>query len=128
MNSRRSFLREISGAVRDVTAAARTGSGTPLAGSAVLCAAAATSRTAPVSSRRNERRLFTPRTILTLDPSTLTSWPASRAERGTFSSASLASRQRTVSSSPASIRSSSSLVATQVIGQVRPVMSSVRVT
>ena len=31
MNSRRSFLREISGAVRDVTAAARTGSGTDLA-------------------------------------------------------------------------------------------------
>ena len=58
-------------------------------------------------------------------PATSTSWPASAAERGTFSSAS-PGRQRTSSASPGAIRSSSSFVRTHVIGHVRPVMSSVR--
>ena len=58
-------------------------------------------------------------------PSTATSWPASAAERGTFSSASPGAH-RTSSASPGATDSSSSFVRTQVIGHVRPVMSSVR--
>ena len=62
------------------------------------------------------------RTILTRVPSTLTSWPASAAERGTFSSAS-PGFTTTTSSSPGSRRSSASFVRTQVSGQVTSVTS-----
>src|SRR6185295_10450351 len=65
------------------------------------------------------------RTIRTSAPATVTSCPASAAERGTFSSAS-PSGQRTSSASPGASFSSSSLVRTHVIGHVRSVMSSVR--
>ena len=65
------------------------------------------------------------RTIRIVVPSTVTSWPAARAERGTFSSAS-PGRHVTTSAAPAGIRSSSSLVRTQVIGQVSAEMSSDR--
>ena len=78
------------------------------------------------SSRKKPRRLLLiARTIRIVVPSTDTPCPASRAERGTFSSAS-PGRQRTSSASPGAIRSSSSFVRTHVIGHVSAVMSSVR--
>ena len=80
-----------------------------------------------ISRRKPRRELLIARTIRTSVPSTSTPWPASRAERGTFSSASPGG-QRTSSTSPAAIRSSSSFVRTQVIGQRSDVISSERTT
>ena len=85
----------------------------------LACAAAA------ASSRKNPRRLFTPRTIRIVVPSTATACPAAAAERGTFSSASPGAAAH-LERLPGAIRSSSSFVRTQVIGQVSAVMSSVR--
>ena len=67
------------------------------------------------------------RTIRIVVPSTATSWPASRAERGTLSSASPA-LQETHRTSPGARRSSATFVLTHVSGQVSRVMSSVSAT
>ena len=85
--------------------------------------------TTDASSRKKPRRLFSlmPRTIRIVVPSTVTACPASRAERGTCSSAS-PGLQRTSSASPAPMRSSSSFVRTHVSGHVSAVMSSVRIS